>query len=79
MGQPTKPAEDASGAAPSRGCGFQQKTILTWAKSKFGMGDWLRGQTEHAILAVRGNPIVEMVQDCRGLEIPEVRGIVIDE
>jgi N6-adenosine-specific RNA methylase IME4 len=34
--------------------GFQQKTILTWAKPRIGTGDWLRGQTEHCLLAVRG-------------------------
>ena len=38
--------------------GFQQKTILTWAKPKFGVGRWLRGQTEHCHLAVRGKPTV---------------------
>jgi hypothetical protein len=26
--------------------GFEPKTILTWAKDKMGMGDWLRGKTE---------------------------------
>jgi len=36
--------------------GFQEKTILTWVKDRFVNGDWLRGQTEHCILAVRGNP-----------------------
>lgn len=36
--------------------GFQLKNILTWAKNKFGLGKWLRGQTEHCLLAVRGNP-----------------------
>jgi N6-adenosine-specific RNA methylase IME4 len=40
--------------------GFEQKTILTWAKDKMGRGDWLRGQTEHCILAVRGSPTVEL-------------------
>jgi N6-adenosine-specific RNA methylase IME4 len=40
--------------------GFIEKTILTWAKDKMGYGDWLRGQTEHCILAVRGKPIVEL-------------------
>jgi len=38
--------------------GFQEKTILTWVKTKPGTGNWLRGQTEHAILATRGNPKV---------------------
>jgi N6-adenosine-specific RNA methylase IME4 len=36
--------------------GFREKTILTWVKDKFANGDWLRGQTEHCILAVRGAP-----------------------
>ena len=40
--------------------GFRQKTILTWVKDKMGMGDWLRGQSEHCLMAVRGNPIVEL-------------------
>lgn len=38
--------------------GFASKTILTWAKQKFGAGHWLRGQTEHCHLAVRGKPTV---------------------
>jgi N6-adenosine-specific RNA methylase IME4 len=40
--------------------GFEQKTILSWAKDKMGMGDWLRSQTEHCILATRGNPVVTL-------------------
>jgi ParB/RepB/Spo0J family partition protein len=40
--------------------GFEPKTMLTWAKSKFGTGDWLRGQTEHSIMAVRGRPTVAL-------------------
>jgi N6-adenosine-specific RNA methylase IME4 len=40
--------------------GFEQKTILTWAKDKMGTGDWLRGQTEHCLMAVRGSPTVEL-------------------
>jgi len=36
--------------------GFQLKNILTWAKNKFGLGKWLRGQTEHCLLAVKGKP-----------------------
>ena len=38
--------------------GFQQRTILTWAKDRMGTGDWLRGQTEHCLMAVRGHPTV---------------------
>jgi len=40
--------------------GFQDKTILTWDKVNMGLGDWLRGQTEHCILAVKGRPIVSL-------------------
>lgn len=43
-----------------RGWGFVVKTVLTWAKDRPGLGDWLRGQTEHALLAVKGRPIVEL-------------------
>lgn len=39
--------------------GFEPKTILTWAKNKFGVGYWLRGQTEHCILAIKGTPIYD--------------------
>jgi N6-adenosine-specific RNA methylase IME4 len=40
--------------------GFEQKTILTWAKDRMGAGDWLRGQTEHCLMTVRGKPVVEI-------------------
>ena len=40
--------------------GFEDRTILTWAKHKMGTGDWLRGQTEHCLLAVRGKPVVDL-------------------
>jgi ParB/RepB/Spo0J family partition protein len=43
-----------------KGWGFQHRTILTWAKHRMGAGDWLRGQTEHAIMAVRGKPVVTL-------------------
>jgi N6-adenosine-specific RNA methylase IME4 len=40
--------------------GFTVKTILTWDKQRMGLGDWLRGQTEHCLLAVRGKPVVAL-------------------
>ena len=40
--------------------GFEPKTILTWVKNRFGLGNWLRGQTEHCILAVKGKPVVNL-------------------
>ena len=36
--------------------GFTYKTMLTWAKDRMGVGSWLRGQTEHCLLATRGKP-----------------------
>jgi N6-adenosine-specific RNA methylase IME4 len=40
--------------------GFVYKTCLTWKKPKMGTGDWLRGITEHCLLAVRGKPTVDL-------------------
>lgn len=34
--------------------GFEYKTLITWAKDRFGLGQYYRGQTEHCIFAVRG-------------------------
>jgi N6-adenosine-specific RNA methylase IME4 len=45
-----------------RAWGFEYKTTLTWAKGKMGTGDWLRGQTEHCLMCVRGNPIIELAK-----------------
>jgi N6-adenosine-specific RNA methylase IME4 len=36
--------------------GFELKSILTWNKEHFGTGRWLRSQTEHCILAIKGKP-----------------------
>ena len=43
--------------------GFECKSLLTWSKTQkdmrtpfIGTGYWLRGATEHALLAVRGKP-----------------------
>lgn len=39
------------------GCwGFRYITTLTWCKDAPGVGDWLRGQTEPCLFAVRGRP-----------------------
>jgi N6-adenosine-specific RNA methylase IME4 len=53
--------------------GFEPKTILTWAKDKMGTGDWLRGQIEHCIMAVRGKPVVTLSNQTTLLHA-EVRG-----
>jgi N6-adenosine-specific RNA methylase IME4 len=53
-----------------RAWGFEPKTILTWAKDKMGTGDWLRGQTEHCIMAVRGKPVVTLTNQTTLLQAP---------
>lgn len=35
---------------------FEPKAILTWFKERTGVGHWLRGQTEHCILSIKGEP-----------------------
>jgi N6-adenosine-specific RNA methylase IME4 len=35
--------------------GLTYRTTLTWAKNSVGLGDWLGGQTEHCLLATKGN------------------------
>ena len=47
---------------------FEQKTMLTWVKDRMGLGDWLRGQTEHCLLAVRGNAKVLLTNQTTVLE-----------
>jgi N6-adenosine-specific RNA methylase IME4 len=37
--------------------GFELKTMLTWDKEHIGTGAWLRSQTEHCLLAVKGHPV----------------------
>ena len=34
--------------------GFVYKTMITWAKPRFGIGQYFRGQTEHCLFGVRG-------------------------
>jgi N6-adenosine-specific RNA methylase IME4/ParB-like chromosome segregation protein Spo0J len=50
--------------------GFAPVTILTWTKDKFGTGSWLRGQTEHCVLATRGKPIVTLTNQSTLLHAP---------
>jgi len=35
-----------------------------------GCGDWLRGQTEHCIMAVRGKPVVTLTNQTISLHAP---------
>lgn len=36
--------------------GFRYVSMLTWVKTKMGLGYWLRGKTEHCLLGVKGIP-----------------------
>ena len=38
----------------AKGWGFDYKVLLTWVKNRIGTGYWLRGRTEHSIMAVKG-------------------------
>ena len=58
----------ASGIAQA--WGFEPRTILTWVKDRMGLGDWLRGQTEHCWLAVRGKPVVTLTNQTTALYGP---------
>jgi N6-adenosine-specific RNA methylase IME4 len=57
--------------AAIEGYGLAPKTILTWAKPRHtGLGDWLFGQTEHAIMAVRGRPVITLTNQTTLLHGP---------
>ena len=50
--------------------GLVPKTILTWVKDRMGLGDWLRGKTEHCILAVKGKPLINLTNETTVIEAP---------
>lgn len=50
--------------------GFKNKTVLTWVKDRMGLGDWLRGKTEHCLMAVRGKPVVTLTNQTTALSAP---------
>ncbi len=39
--------------------GFSYRSCLTWIKPRFGLGWWLRNQTEHLLLGVRGRAPIQ--------------------
>jgi N6-adenosine-specific RNA methylase IME4 len=39
--------------------GFRYRSILTWIKPRFGLGQYLRNQTEHLLLGVRGSAPIQ--------------------
>jgi N6-adenosine-specific RNA methylase IME4 len=50
--------------------GFIYKNTLTWDKQRMGLGDWLRGQTEHCLLCIRGNPTIDLTNQTTLLSAP---------
>ncbi len=50
--------------------GFAYKTLLTWAKDKMGLGDWLRGQTEHCLMGIKGKPLIRLTNQTTLLNAP---------
>jgi N6-adenosine-specific RNA methylase IME4/ParB-like chromosome segregation protein Spo0J len=53
--------------------GFEAKTVATWPKDRVGRGHWLKGATEHLVLAVRGKPTITLTNQTTLLHAP-VRG-----
>lgn len=49
---------DGTATAVVRAWGYTPKSLLTWGKDRWGAGRYLRNQTEHAILAIRGRPLI---------------------
>jgi ParB/RepB/Spo0J family partition protein len=49
---------------------FKPKTIVTWPKEGAGTGIWLRGQSEHVVMAVRGKPIVTLTNQSTVIKGP---------
>jgi len=52
--------------------GFTPKSVLTWVKDKMGVGVWLRGQTEHCLLATKGNPLWQLKGQTTALVAPNL-------
>ena len=50
--------------------GFQYKTLLTWVKNRIGTGHWLRGRTEHCIMAVKGHPVINLSNQATVIHAP---------
>ena len=54
--------------------GFHRRpTIMTWAKDRPGRGQRLHGQTEHAIMAIRGNPVITLTNQTTLLRAPALK------
>ena len=54
----------------ARAWDFEQKTMLTWVKDKMGLGNYLRNQTEHCLLCIRGKPTLTLTNQTTILRGP---------
>jgi len=45
--------------------GFRYITTITWAKDRFGLGQYFRGQTEHCLFGIRGYLPYKMIEGKR--------------
>ena len=43
-----------SGLIVMKEWGFKYKTMITWVKDRFGLGQYYRGQTEHCLFGIKG-------------------------
>ncbi len=50
--------------------GFREKSMATWVKNMWSTGTFLRGRTEHCILATRGKPRVLVTDQTTVIEGP---------
>lgn len=65
---------DGSAARVVEAWGFKPKGLLTWRKTQWGPGHYLRGQTEHVILAIRGRPLIDGKDTSTVFDAPRPRG-----
>lgn len=53
--------------------GLDYKNCLTWAKPSWGLGDWLRGQTEHCLIGRKGKAVLRAPSHSTLLSAPKSR------
>lgn len=73
---------DGTAARVLKAWGFKPLTMATWPKPRMGPGHWLRGQTEHLILAVKGKPVIQLKNQTTLLpawDVPRVHSAKPDE
>lgn len=61
---------DVSPMTAQKAITVQQRAPELFDQGRIGAGNWLRGQTEHALLAVRGQPVVNLTNESTLLRAP---------